>query len=193
MASHSWETEGDVEPIVGGIDQRHSWEQDACDDQASTSDDESDEGLPDHAQQLIDLCLGLYLRRSLTAKDLCTIMWHSSKAGIARATDIAFNPAAPSDHFHKASEFGVTLFECSERLFIRIRHAILRPRYGNRLETHCVVLALALYCCRKFRRQVSGCGYRRQSNPASCRRLTTITLSFVCPRWRDGVVTVNLC
>ena len=99
MPRHSWENEdGEAFAAVP-----HAWEHDSEPSRVgsdSGSDSNSAEELSP-GSELVGYCTNLYLQRSLTARDLCTIMHWASEAGVEEAKPLAFRPDAPSGHFQR--------------------------------------------------------------------------------------------
>ena len=100
---HSWEDEDDVEvPERAG---EHSWESDEERSDAASFDSDSSSGeesyAPNPQQQLVEFCVGLYVHRKLSAKDLCTAMWWCSKCGLQETDRLAFRPDAPTGHYQR--------------------------------------------------------------------------------------------
>jgi len=98
---HSWE-----EPL--GEDQRplpnpHSWEVGSTQDggESSSSDPEDDEDRAPPGRRFADFASELYYSRVLSAKQMCTLMFWASKAGVEEAAPLAFRPNAPSGHFQR--------------------------------------------------------------------------------------------
>ena len=103
MAQHSWEEnpdelEGDARPS----NLRHAWESPTpCSSDSSDSDSETGNNDSDPAKQLLAFCTDLYLVKSLTARDFCTIMHWCNQCGIHQAAPLAFRPNAPSGHYQR--------------------------------------------------------------------------------------------
>ena len=86
-SEHSWESNAAVSSVAAA-----SWESgggnshDDVPDLAAGSDDDSDsscDGLASTAgDELVGCMLDLFLKRSITAKDLCTSMFRAAAAGI---------------------------------------------------------------------------------------------------------------
>ena len=88
MARHSWEEPDDLEAPPGfGA---HSWEEGESADGDSADSDEGEHVL-DPADELLEYLMSLFLDRTLSAKDLCTISWCASKSWCARVWAICLS------------------------------------------------------------------------------------------------------
>ncbi len=99
-ARHSWE-EPEHPPSTASTaaSRSHSWESDSDHlDKESDGSSITDAEVPPDVQ-ITEYCPDLYLRRVLSAAQLCTMMHFAKKCGVRAAEPLEFRPDAPTGHF----------------------------------------------------------------------------------------------
>ena len=75
--------------------------------------------------------LEMYLSRTITAKDFCTIAHWASLSGVAEAKDYAFRPEAPSGHFQRFLDSKLLFLKQTEHLYTMSIPTYSKPTIGR--------------------------------------------------------------
>ena len=102
MIRHSWE----AEPSASDGLPRHSWELEDPEepfggDPIGESDSKNEATATTAGEDYVDYMVGLYLCRTLSARDFCVSMFLAGNSGIEEAKPLGFRPDAPTGHYQR--------------------------------------------------------------------------------------------